>query len=92
MPDTLPTRIMPSEDVLTQQVEDESVLLDLKTEEYYSLDDVGTRMWQLMCESGDPKAAVEALLQIYEVDEATLRRDMAQLIAELAAHGLVVVE
>ncbi len=92
MPDTLPIRVTPGADVLVQQVEDESVLLDLKTEEYYSLDDVGTRMWQLMCESGDPEAAVEALLQIYEVDEATLRHDMAQLIAELAAHGLVEAE
>ena len=45
-----------------------------------------------MCESGDPETALQALLQIYEVDEATLRHDMAQLIAELTAHGLIEAE
>jgi hypothetical protein len=69
------------------------VLLNLQNDHYYGLDDVGTRMWQRLAEQGQPEAAVQALLADYagQVDEASLRRDLATLIARLAAEGLLTV-
>ena len=89
---SLPTRIMLSPEVFFQELEGEAVLLDLHNEYYYSLDDVGTRMWQLLVEHREVATVVERLLAEYDVDEATLRRDLAQLIAALADAGLVTVE
>ena len=89
---SLPTRITLSPEVFFQELEGEAILLDLHNEYYYSLDDVGTRMWQLLVEHGDVATVVERLLAEYDVDEATLRRDLAQLIAALADAGLVTVE
>ena len=45
---TLASRIRPSDEVLFQELQDESVLLDLKSGVYFGLDIVGTRIWQLL--------------------------------------------
>jgi hypothetical protein len=80
--------------VLFRDLGDESVLLNLDNDRYYGLDDVGTRMWQLLAELGAVDAVVARLLEEYagQVDEPTLRRDLEELIATLVAAGLVTVE
>ncbi len=56
MATSLPGRVQIAPDVLFQQVARRSVLLDVKRDLYVGLDDVGTRMWQLLMEPGDPGA------------------------------------
>lgn len=88
----LPARVFPSVDVLCQQVEGQAVLLDLTGERYYSLDDVGTRIWEMLSDESDPSVIVDRLLAVYDVDESTLHADLGTLIERLAAEGLVRVE
>jgi len=78
--------------VLFQEIGGESVLLNMVSEHYFGLDDVGTRIWHLLVEDGDPQKALAELRQVYDVDEATLRTDMAKLIEELSSKGLISVE
>jgi hypothetical protein len=92
MPSTLPQSVTISPDVLLQELNGESVLLDLKTERYYGLDDIGTRMWQLLDSNSHVEAACSRLLQEYEVDETTLKDDLAELIDKLAEAGLISVQ
>ena len=88
----LPARVTLSPEVLVQELEGEAVMLDLQGERYYGLNDVGLRMWQLLAEHGAPEAVVTRMLAEYEVEEAPLRRDLASLIENLAARGLIAVE
>jgi hypothetical protein len=89
---SLPKRITVAPDTLFQELSGESVLLNLQSEQYYSLDDIGTRMWQLLAEREDTVSVMGQLLDEYEVDETTLRKDLAELIAKLAEEGLITVE
>jgi hypothetical protein len=92
MAGSLPDRVQISSDVLYQELDGESVLLDLKSERYFGLDDVGTRIWMLLGERGDPAFVCAQLAAEYDAEEATLRRDVAELIAKLAEAGLVTVD
>lgn len=83
------SKITIPDSVLHQELDAESVLLELTTETYYGLDDVGTRVWQLLNEHGNVDAIVTALLAEYEVGEATLRGDVERLLGELAGAGLI---
>jgi len=65
MGDTLPSQVQIPTEVLFQELEGESVLLNLQSERYYGLDDIGTRLWQLLAENGDVAAACEQLLKEY---------------------------
>jgi hypothetical protein len=78
-------------DVLARELEGESVILNLETERYYGLDQVGTRTWNVITTASSLDAAFDVLLAEYDVDPDTLRTDMANLIEELAANGLLTV-
>ncbi|MEH2424177.1 MAG: PqqD family protein [Nostoc sp.] len=75
--------------VLTQELGGEVVLVNLENEAYYSLNNVGSRMWQLLIEQGNVETATQQLLQTFAVDEATLRQDVAELVDELVQEGLL---
>ena len=89
MSDNRPAEFSVSPDVLFRELEGESVLLDLATEQYYVLDDVGTRMWQLLAQHGEIEAVVRQLVDEYDASEDRLRGDLASLVAGLVEAGLV---
>ena len=83
--------LTPSPEVAFTDVEGETVLLNLQTERYYGLDEVGTRFWQLLTEHERVEAVVPLMLAEFDVDEATLRQDLTSLISELTEAGLLTV-
>jgi hypothetical protein len=50
---------------------------------------VGARLWQLLSADGDFDRAVAQLLTEFEVEEAVLRRELLELLEELAQVDLV---
>ncbi len=79
------------ETVLSTDLENEGVLLNLETGEYFGLDAVGMDMWKVLSNSETVEDARTALLAQYEVDEDVLIRDLDDLIAKLAERKLVLV-
>ena len=75
--------------VLFRELDGEAVLLNLDSEAYLGLDEVGTRMWTVLTTSDSVQAAYETLLAEYDVAPDVLHRDIAKLVRELAAHGLL---
>lgn len=82
-------RVSVPDDVMFRELEGESVILDLDSERYFGLDEVGTRMWQAVTEADSIQAAFDALAEEYEVDAATLREDLSELLGTLLDRGLV---
>lgn len=78
-----------SEKVLFQEVSDEMVLLDLSSEKYFGLDEVGTRIWLLLNEGKSERQILDVLEEEYEVDRGTLVRDVAELLGKLVEAGLI---
>lgn len=76
---------------LMRELDGECVILNLDSECYFGLDEVGTRMWTVLTTAGSIQAGYETLLAEYEVDAERLRRDVCQLIETLIGHGLVAI-
>ncbi len=73
------------------------VLLDLKAEEYYSLNSSGSHLWRLMTahsESFEWDAVIQQITALYDepLDADQLNRDMQALLSELINEGLLTVE
>ena len=83
------TKVVLSPDVLYQELDNEVILLEMKSGSYFGLDPVGARMWSLLAESGDSEIMFGQLLAEYDVDEPTLRGDTERLVAELVEAGLL---
>ncbi len=78
--------------VLVSEVGLESVFLNLKSESYFGLDEIGTRMWKLLTESSSIQVAYDALLQEYDIDELQLQSDLDELIQKLILSGLIQID
>ena len=81
-----------SPDVISQEVSGETVLLDLESENYFGLDAVGTRIWQLIKENDNLQAIYDTLLEEYEVEEQRLQTDLEAILGEITQLGLVTLE
>lgn len=82
-------KISQADDILHQELSGETVLLNLKTEHYFGLDPVGTRIWQVVGETGSAEKVVAQLLTEYDVEEPTLRADVERILQELYDSGLL---
>jgi len=77
------------EDVMFRILGEEAVLLNLASGTYFGLDEVGTRMWQLISEHGSTDTVIETMIEEYEVEEVQLRADLDELLNQLKENGLV---
>lgn len=88
MPISLDTLISIPEEVYTQEIGEETILLDTEGGRYFSLDPVGTRMWQLLRQHGALRPAYETLLTEYDVTPERLEADLLALTEKMVAKGL----
>ena len=88
----LASRIAIPDDVLIRDLEGEAVILSTESGRYYGLDEVGTRMWNLLSQHGQIEPVYQALLAEYDVAEDRLQQDLLDLVDKLAAEGLLQVD
>ncbi|MEE4379427.1 MAG: PqqD family protein [Candidatus Competibacteraceae bacterium] len=91
MSDALSQRVSLSPQVLFQALDGEAVLLDLDSEQYFGLDEVGTRIWQLLQDSANLDTAYQTLLTEYDISAAQLRSDLLNFVGNLNEAGLITV-
>ncbi len=75
--------------VLVCFLEKDSVLLNLEREIYYGLDEIGTRMWQVVTTAPNLENAYAALLTEFDVEPDLLRQNLSDLLGRLVENGLL---
>jgi len=76
-------------EVVSEFINGEAMLLCLSTGLYFSLNATGAIVWQQIELHGDVEGIVATLATRHGVNEASVRDDVAELIGQLAKHGLV---
>ncbi|MBA1420130.1 MAG: PqqD family protein [Epsilonproteobacteria bacterium] len=76
------------ESVFAQLVDDEMVLLDMESENYFGLDEVGTSIWNAMQENETLEEVFSVLLEQYDVGEEMLKNDLLNFVTKLVDNGL----
>lgn len=82
-------RVRIPDDVLISRLQEESVILNLDSERYFGLDDVGTRFLSVLTTSDSIEAAYQILVEEFDVDRETLRQDLVALIENLSQQGII---
>jgi hypothetical protein len=86
---SLNSQIRIEDDVLFQELQGEAVLLNLKTGVYLGLNQLGTRIWQLLQEDGALNKVVDVILREYDVTEEKCTQDLLDLVGQMEKQGLV---
>jgi Coenzyme PQQ synthesis protein D (PqqD) len=89
MSESFSRRVVVPESVLVRELSGEAVLLNLESEMYFGLDEIGYRMWTALTTSDSIGAAYEQLLSEYEVEPEQLRESVDELINQCTEQGLL---
>jgi hypothetical protein len=85
----LPNTLRISEAAVTRDLDGESVILNVDSGIYFGLDEVGTRVWQLIEELGDLESILRVLQDEYDETPDVIRADVEALLAVLVEKRLV---
>lgn len=77
-------------DVLAQRAADTVVVLDPENGEYYALDEIGARLWDLCDGTRDLAAMVRVLCAEYDAPPRAVEADVLEFFADLGRARLVV--
>ncbi|RXJ82986.1 PqqD family protein [Arcobacter cloacae] len=78
--------------VFIQEIDDEIILLDTTTQEYFSLNEVGKNIIDLISENLTKDEMVEELSNIYEVDRIQIEKDLINFAKLLEEKGLITID
>lgn len=73
----------PSTNIMFRELDDESVLLNLNDESYYSLNNTGTVIWNLLQTSPSVKEAYLSFKNQFDIEEERASDDFKNLLNQL---------
>lgn len=77
------------DDLLTTDVDDQVVLLDLRSAHYLRLNGTGRLLWKLLDQDRSPDELADALQQRYGLGATEANADVAAFLASLRARDLL---
>lgn len=77
-------------EALVATLSDGAVLLNLQTKRYFSLNETGTRIWEMVQQTAEEEVIVATLLREYEVEETMARAEVRRILDELIEAQLIV--
>jgi hypothetical protein len=83
------TRYRHNPDIMTASVADGMVLMSIQRGAYYSLDELGTRLWALHETPCTLDEACSQLVREYDVDPAVCLAEMGTLLQELVGEEIL---
>ncbi len=85
------SRVRVNDDVLFQELQGETVLLNLNSGVYFGLDPVGTRVWHLIVEKEQLAEVARSIAAEFDVSEEQCAADLLALVTKLESRGLVTI-
>lgn len=77
-------------EALVATLSDGAVLLNLQTKRYFSLNETGTRIWEMVQQTADEETIVATMLSEYDVNEPVARSEVRRILDELIDAQLIV--
>jgi len=84
--------IKKSKEILSSQIDDETVMMDIEKGEYYGINQVGTRIWVLLERPHTIKQLCDTLMEEFEVGEEECFGDVREFVGRLAEKKMVIFE
>jgi hypothetical protein len=81
--------LRPHPDVSWRRLDDEVVIVHLRTNQIYRLNRTAARFWELIAQGADRATAERVLSEEFDVEDDELRRATRSLVTELSNEGLL---
>lgn len=84
--------VVAAKDQVYSKLAGEAVILNLKAGIYYGLDEVGTRIWELIQGPRTITEVRDAVLEEYDVDPGRCESDLVAILQNLKSEGIIEVK
>ena len=89
---TLKSKVQRNPEMVSGNMDGEIVMLSVQRGEYFGLDKVGSRIWELIEHPILVIRLKSVLLEEYEVEESTCEKDLIEFLEDLEKKGLLISE
>ena len=86
------SKITLSKNVFAQEIDEETIILDSVTQEYFSINEIGKVIWSLIEEKKNLEEIKAEMLDMYEVPEEQIEKDLLNFIQALEQKGLIKID
>ena len=86
------SKITLSKNVFAQEIDEETIILDSETQEYFSINEIGKVIWSLIEEKKNLAEIKAEMLDMYEVPEEQIEKDLLNFIQALEQKGLIKID
>ena len=89
MPINLSDRLVASATVLSTQMDEELVLMDVQTGNYFSLEEVSLEIWRALAEPMTVSDLCDRLIARYDAPEPRIRASVLKFLEKCKEHDLI---
>jgi hypothetical protein len=89
MSEPVPEYVEIGDSVIYQDLQNEVVILNMTSQQYYGLDDIGASMWKMLLDRRSLAVVADQLVRDYEVESAVAEKDLESLVRRLLDCGLL---
>ena len=79
-------------DMVFSHIDDEVVMMSIETGEYYGLNPVASRIWELLEKPYTFDRLIHILMQEFDIDETSCYKDVTRFLEQLTEKKLVIVK
>jgi hypothetical protein len=88
----LKTKIIQRKDIDTTDIDGEKAMMNLEKGQYFMLNEVGSRIWDIISNECSVQEIASSLLNEYEIDEETCKQSVIQFIERLSNAELICIK
>lgn len=85
------TVLVQARDIIAADIDQEKAMLSITKGKYYGLDAVGGVIWESISRPQSVQEIIAALMEKYQVEESTCRKDVCLFLSQMHAEGLVTI-
>ena len=78
--------------IVTSSIDNDIVMISIERGKYYSMESIGSRIWELMNEELTVKDLCDKLCNKYNVDVEQCQSDVLHLLKDLVNENLIIIQ
>jgi hypothetical protein len=78
-----------TDDLYWREVDDEIVVLEVRTSTYLSVNNSGVLLWRILARGATREEAISALVEAYGIDTGSAAADVDRFVDQMRAAGLL---
>lgn len=89
---TLESIVLRNPEIVHRTIDNDIVMMSIRKNNFYGINEIGSKIWNMLENETQVNKLVEKLIQLYSVDNKTCTNDVIDFLKEVLKHELIVVK